>query len=187
MKKGVTLIEIMFVSAIIIVVGWLAFNLLSSGTITWHSGLASLTVQQELRRGLHSMVKELEQTSATVIDSFTNNVPANGLDYNSIILRIPQDINGDGTILDSNGQVEWSTPIAYQLIFNAQLNSFQLIRTQDAATTVLANYLPTQLSAQFKRNAATPNIIEITLRGQKSSSLGHISSGTIGGRVEMRN
>lgn len=195
MKNGFTLIELAIVIAIILIIGWVAFGLLSAGTITWHSGSASLTLQQELRRGLNSMIKELEQTGSTVIDSFANNVPANGVNYNSIIFRVPeiQDTNGNGqidaedTILNSNGEIGWSNPITYQLTFNAQLGSFQLTRVQGGATTVLANYLPTQQSAQFRRETWAPNVVLISLQGQKSSPLGHVSSASVSGRAEMRN
>lgn len=182
MKNGFTLIELAIVIAIILIIGWVAFGLLSAGTVTWHSGSTSLTLQQELRRGLNSMIKELEQTGSTVV-----NVPADGLNYNSITLRVPEDIDGNGTVLDANGQKEWSTPITYQLTFNAQLNSFQLTRTQDVTTTVLANYLPAVNSMQFRRETWATDVLLISLQGQKSSPLGHVSTASVSGRAEMRN
>lgn len=183
MQRGFTLLEVMLVVAILLIIGAIGFQLLSTGNISWESANTSLTIEQEIRRGIILMAKELERSSPSTIVG----VPADGIYYNSITFRMPQDNDGDGTIVNAIGNIEWSNLIVYQLTFNASLNSFQLIRTQGVVTRVLANYMPTAQSVRFRRTQSEPNILEINLQAQKGSSFGHVTARSITSRVLLRN
>jgi len=187
--KGLTLIELMVVVTLFVFLLGIVLGLLTFGNVSWQSGSSKMTLVQELRRGMESMVRELSQAKASTIS-----LSAGGTS-SSISFQTVRDLNGDGAISYSSGILEGlDTPdpyIAYSLSYNAALGSNQLIRTTGGASSVLANYLVDidagHPALRFNRTASSTNIIEITLSGEKKSTFGHILRGSLNGRVILRN
>lgn len=187
--KGLTLIELMVVVTLFVFVLGTVLGLLSFGNVSWQSGSSKMTLVQELRRGMESMVRELSQAKISTIS-----LSAGGTS-NSISFQTVRDLNGDGAITYSGGILEGldtSDPyINYSLSYNAALGSDQLIRTTGGSSSVLANYLVDidagHPALQFNRTASSTDIIEVILSGEKRTAFGHIVRGSLNGRVILRN
>ena len=150
-SAGLSLIELIIVVFLFSIMTGAIFMLLGTARSCWKSGGSQLSVQQDARRGLNTMAKELRQARLSTISG----VPADGTGYSSITFQIPQSISAAGTT--------WSTNIQYTV---GGLNSSQLLRTQDANQRVLANNIS---SLSLSRNAPTPDIINIALGVQKNT------------------
>lgn len=178
-SKGFSLIELMVVMVIFILVMGSVLGLLSVGQVSWQSGSSKITVTQELRRGMESMVKELSQAEISTLSL------SDGGTSNSISFKTAQDLNGDGTISFSSGELEGlratDPSIVYSLTYSASLGFNQLTKTVDGSSSVLANYLT---ALQFTRSS---NIVEISISGQKTSAFGRVLSGSLNGRLALRN
>ncbi len=109
-------------------------------------------------------------------------VPADGNWYANLTFRVPQDQNGDGTVLDSQGVLEWSSPITYSL---GGLDGRQAQRTQAGVVRILANGVT---ALGFRRQAATPSVLEINLTVLKGgSTTSFTQQASLGTRVRLRN
>ena len=171
-NNGLTLIEIIIVIFLFSIILAAIFTVLATAKTSWKSAGSQLSVQQEARRGLGVVVKELRQARLSTIIG----VPADGADYSSITFQIPEDISETGTT--------WSTNIQYSI---GGLNNSQLLRSQDGNQTVLANDVST---LNLRREAAVPDTINISITVQKSTfpGFGIIQSDiTLGSEVKVRN
>lgn len=180
--KGFSLIELMIVSAIFVFLLGAILGFISFSNMSWQSGSSKMTVNQELRRGIEFMARDLSQAKASTIS-----IPPGGTSDN-LTFQMAQDLNNDGVISFSNGVLEGLQPtdpyIRYSMVFNAPLNFNQLIKTTNGSASILANYLT---AVQFKRDLSSPNIIYLTLSGEKNSVAGHLLKGSFSGRLILRN
>jgi prepilin-type N-terminal cleavage/methylation domain-containing protein len=171
-KLGFTLVEVMLVAVLLSILLGSIFAVLNTGRISMSAGETQLTIQQECRRGLNSMVKELRQSSSLKI----TDVPANGVNYTSITFQIPANISMNSTT--------WSSSIQYSL---GGLNGTQLIRTQPGAQRILANYIS---SVIFTRSASTPNLLNVRVNARKNTFAGFTarqSDITLFSKIKLRN
>jgi len=171
-KKGLTLVEVSIVIFLFSILLTAILTLLVTARISWKSGGSQLTVQQEGRKGLGSIVRELRQARLSTISG----VPADGTSHNSITFQIPASISESGTI--------WSTDIQYSL---GGLNNSQLIRIQDGNQRVLANNIS---ALSFSRSASKPETINISIAEQKNTFPGFDiikSNITFNSEVTVRN
>lgn len=180
-RKGLTLIEILVAMFIFSIVLGALFTVLAAGRVSWNAGASQMDVQQEARKALDMMVKELRQTASAKI----SNVPADGTTYNTItfqtpIITITRDLAGK--IVDIN--INWSNNIQYSL---SGLNGRQLLRAQGGIQRILANNI---LSMGFTRNAGTPTVLNITATAQKNTFSGFTtiqSNVTLNSKAKLRN
>lgn len=170
--KGFTLVELMIVMLIFSIILGAVFAVMNIGKTSWHLGDAQVEMQQEARKGMDWMTKELRQSGSSAIIG----VPADGNFYSTITFRVPDE---DG--IDANGNIDWGNQISYSL---GGLNGQQLLRTVGGESTVLANRV---VNLQFGRQVATPNIVEITLQSQKTAIPGHLMSATLNSQIRFRN
>jgi len=155
--RGFTLIEIMVTSVVlaILIVG--LFLVLSLGQRSWLTADTGIQLRQDISRALMVMSQELKQTSASKI-----NIALNG-SASSIRFKLPQDTNGDGSIVDSTGNIEWSGYITYSL--NA---SNQVVRSVDGGTTsIIANNIS---ALTFTR--VLSEVIQIDIAASKAADTG---------------
>ena len=162
------------ISAVIAVALLVAFK---GGQISWRTGGAQMAASYEVRRGLDAMSRELLLSRSDQVD-----VPADGSWYGSIIFHVPKDQNGDGTVLDANGALEWSpTSVSFSL---GGTSGDQILRTQGPATRVLANGVQT---LQFRRVVAAPDRVEILMTVRRGSSGDFQRDATLNTTVRLRN
>lgn len=157
--RGFTLVEILVTSVILGILIVALFLVLSIGQRSWLSADVTIQLRQDIARGILSMGQELKETSPAKI-----NLTLNG-SSNSITFEIPQDTNGDGLVVDTAGNIEWSPNITYSL--NA---SNQILRTvSGGASTILANNIT---SLQFSR--IQDKVIRINITAAKTSGTGQL-------------
>jgi len=177
-QAGFSFVELMVVTGIMALVSGMLVVALRMGQQSWQVEQARMTVSMELRRGLDAMSRELASSQSGQLVG----VPADGTWYTSLTFRVPQDLNGDGTVLDANGALEWSPPVVYAL---GGTGGTQILRIQNNATRVLANGATT---LRFRRQAATPNILEISMTVLRGVNTGDFTNqGTLNTQVRLRN
>lgn len=174
---GFTLIELMVVIFIFLIISAAVYGILTIGRQSWYIGSTQVELQQEVRRGMDRMIRELRQSGQnTIVD-----VPADDSSYSTITFQIPEDTDGDGDVIDDGGNIEWGSQITYSL---GGLNNQQLLRSSGGTSTVLANNV---INLQFKRSSTTPNILEISLQAEKDTVRGRTIQLTLSSQVSLRN
>lgn len=172
--KGFSLVEALITTVIFSLIFIAAFSVMNQGLRFWHIAEVDIELQQDLRRGLMAMDRQLRQSRTSKIS-----IPADDNYYTSVVFNIPQDIDGDGDAVDASGNIEWSGNIAYAL--NADN---QIVRTTQAGSLVLANNIT---NLEFKRFSGNPEIVEIDITAQGTVVPGKTSSVSINSLVMVRN
>ncbi|MFA6378348.1 MAG: prepilin-type N-terminal cleavage/methylation domain-containing protein [Candidatus Omnitrophota bacterium] len=170
---GFTLVEILIAVSILTALILAAFQLMDVGRSSWFTNNISVELRQDIIKAFASMEKELKETRPSLVSL--------GAGDTSTILtfKIPQDIDGNGTILNSSGIIEWSDNILY-----ARNSSGQIIRTTPTATTILANNVT---ALQFTRPVSPLNLLQIDMTVQKTSASGQQLQDTGQIIIKMRN
>ncbi|MCX5696136.1 MAG: prepilin-type N-terminal cleavage/methylation domain-containing protein [Candidatus Omnitrophica bacterium] len=170
--RGFTLVEIMVTSVVLAILIVSLFLVLSIGQRSWLNADVSIQLRQEIARSIIVMGQELNETSPAKIN-ITLNSPAS-----SVVFKIPQDLNGDGYVVTTAGDIEWSPNITYSL--NAS-NRIQRA-VSGGATTIIANNIT---GLQFTR---TQNeTIQVNLTASKVSNTGRLVQDTGEFVVKLRN
>jgi len=172
--KGFSLVELIVTTAIFCLIFIVIFGIMTEGLRFWHIADANIELQQDLRRGLMAMDRQLRQTRTSQIS-----IPADDNYYASITFKIPEDTDGDGDTIDASGNIEWSGNITYSLNANSQI-----IRVCPAGALVLANNISV---LQFKRFSGNPEVVEIDVTAQGAVAPGKISAINILSLVKVRN
>lgn len=174
-RQGFSLVEALVSVFIFSLLFAALFMVLYGGQASWYTADTQTEVNQKARRPVLTMVKELRQTrSSEIID-----VPADGNNYNTITFKIPEDVDGDGDVIDALGRIEWSGNINYSL--NADN---QIIRTTPSGPLVLADNIS---SLQFMRPVGSSDVIQISVTAQKNTVWGRNLESTISSSFKMRN
>ena len=167
---GFTLTETLVATAIAAVMGGVLVAAFKSGQQTWYSGEAKMAASYELRRGVEAVSRELAASRSNQVSILNNG--------GSVTFRVPADLDGDGTILDAAGALEWSAnTITYSLAGD------QVVRTEGANTRVLANGVQ---SLQFQTVGGNLDLLEIAMTVQRDNS-GFQSQASLTTRVRLRN
>ena len=169
--KAFTLVETLVSILIFAIIAMSIFLVMSIGQRSWFTGDASMEVRQQIIIALTRMNSELAETTSSQTN-LTANVPVT-----SITFKIPHDNNGDGTVVDTLGNIEWSTPIIYSL--NA---SNQLIRSYAGTTSVIGNDIS---SLQFTNTQS--RLIQVDITAQKTDNMGKLLQDTEQSIIKMRN
>lgn len=174
MKKAFSLLELLVTVAIFFMIIGAVFSLLISGRKAFETGNVQIEVEQEARRALDYMSKELRQSSANKIQA-----PADGASSATIIFEIPWDVDGDGDVIDDlSGAIEWSDDAGVNRIgaITYSLAGGQILRNLSFTSeqSVLANRI-TVLT--FNRPVGT-DIIEISLTAEKYALTGFTLPGS---------
>ena len=169
--RGMTLLEAIVAIVIFAIIITATYLVLIVGNRSWYSTDVTAEIRQEVVRALLKMQIELVQTrpSRTSI--------AVGHSANSITFSLPQDRDGDGTVLNSLGQIEWSDNITY-----SRDGQNRIIRTVAANTSVLAKDISSLL---FNRTEDT--ILQVDINATKTSVTKQVLQDTGEITVRMRN
>lgn len=161
-EKSFTLIELMISVVIFSIILLAIFQVLHVGDISWHTGEAKVNVQQEARRALESMSKELVEADIVI--------PAEGTSTDTTTFLIPESVTG--------GVISWSPSYQYLLSGDNQL----IRQAPDGAQTILANYI-----SQVDFNRLTYDELMVTVTATKKSLKGNILTATFIRRIFLRN
>ena len=179
---GFTLVEMMVATCIFLMLVNMAFLTLNTGMNSWFSGGTSVELRSEIIKTFIAMEKELKATAPA-----QTNLPSGGM-ATSLIFHLPQDIDGDGTIVDWNGTaplykpaIEWSpTTVTYQLNANGEI-----IRTTSLGQSrIISRNI---ISLQFSRSSTVSNILQIDITAQKMDPKRRMLNDTARLIVKMRN
>lgn len=174
---GFTFIEVLAVIIISLIVMAGIFVALSAGRQSWFTGSAQVELQQETRRAMDTMVKELRQCiRATIVG-----VPNDGFSYPAITFQMPEDIDNDGDVIAADGSLEQGSQITYLL---GGLNGDQILRTSAGFTAVLANKI---INLKFKRPLGTLDIMQVSLHAEKNTLQGRLMQSGLRSQVGLRN
>lgn len=172
--KAFTLVEILVAVCIFFILIGAAFLVLNTGVSAWLAGDVEVQLRRELVKAITPMEKELKLTRAAQTNL------ASGTTSNTITFAIPADIDNDGTILDSTGQVEWSPDlVTYSLNANGEI-----VRTTAAGTTILARNIT---SLQFTRPVSPVNILQVDISARKQNIKGRVFTDISQFIIKMRN
>lgn len=155
-NKGFTILEMMIAASIFLILMAAIFMMMDVGRGSWFIGDASVELRQEIIKAFMTMERELRETGQSQINL------AGGSSSPTLTFRLPQDNNGDGTILDAAGEVEWSGPVTYALN-----GSNQVTRTMGGQTTILANNI---VNLQFSRPLSPVDILQIDITARKTTA-----------------
>lgn len=172
---GFTLVEIMVTLLISSLMFTALFIVLSSGRNSWYIGDAQVRLNEEMRKPLLTINKELRQSRPSEITG----VPADDNFYTSITFKVPEDTDNDGDVIDAAGNVEWSENITYALNANNQI-----VRSAPSGTSVLANNIS---SLQFRRPSGNPSAIQIYITANTTTVSGRNLQSNIMSSVNLRN
>ncbi|OGX15703.1 MAG: hypothetical protein A2166_02945 [Omnitrophica WOR_2 bacterium RBG_13_41_10] len=172
--KGFTLIEILVAVSIFSILIFAVFAVMDVGRSAWFTADVSAELRQELIKTFTRMERELKETAPAQTDLSSNSSSP------SLTFSVPQDNDGDGTILNSTGNVEWSGSITYALNTNNQIT-----RTASGVTTILANNITALL---FTRPASSSdNLLQINITAQRRSAIGRVAQDNGQITIKMRN
>ncbi len=172
-QKGYTLTESIIAYLVLSVMILGALQIMDVEWKSFQTSELNSSLRMQIVTTFTRMEKELKTTRPAQVNL------ASGATANTLTFHIPQDVNGDGTVLDGSGNVEWSGDIVYALN-----NTNQLTRTAGGATSILANNVT---SLQFNRPAALLDVLQVTLTASRTTSAGRTVTDTDQARVQMRN
>jgi prepilin-type N-terminal cleavage/methylation domain-containing protein len=167
---GFTLVELMVTVVIFLLLIGAVVLVFIVGRASWGIAEAHLQVHQELRRGMDWMTEELRQGGASTI----TNVPADGVWYNTIAFRKPQDV--------ISGNVVWEDNQTQYL--RGGLEGRQLLRMLGSEQMVLANDI---ILFQVRRQQVSPAIVEIALEAQRTTARGNLIDANLNFQLKLRN
>lgn len=173
--KGFTLVEIMVTTFLVLLIFTALFMVLAGGRASWYTGEAQVGLNEEIRKPLLTINRELRQSRTSQISG----VPADDNFYTQITFKLPEDTDGDGDVIDASGNIEWSGNINYAL--NADN---QIIRSAPSGSSILANSI---FNLQFMRPSGNPNTIQIYIGAQKTTVTGRTLQSNITSSVKLRN
>ena len=168
--KALTLVEMLVATVIMTIIIAALFIAMNAGQRAWFGGDTSVELRAQTIGAITVMDKELSETRP----SRTNlNIGGQG---NTVTFSIPHDNNGDGSVVDAAGNIEWSPNITYS--FNAN----QIIRTSGGVIRVLAVGIT---SLRFTRTQ--DKIMQVDITAQRTTHDGRILQDTEQAIIKMRN
>lgn len=172
---GFTFVEIILAVSIFLVLIVSLYGVMETGRGSWFRASTAVELRQEIIRALTRMESELKEVRPGLISL------AAGDTSSSLVFKLPQDIDNDGTILSvSLGQVEWSNNITYALN-----GANEITRTvQGDPAFIIAKDI---VSLEFTRPVGQDRILEILITARKTSVLRNTVEDTGGIEVKMRN
>ena len=165
-SAGFTLVEALVTVIFFSLILGACYLILLAGTDSWQVNSVKIEIQQEARKAADWIKQDLIQSGASTI----TNVPADGNWYTTITFKTTTGASG--------GNIAWSSQTTQFL-----LSSNQLIR-RTATDKVCAKDIQ---ALQFRRQAASPSIVTVSVQTQKNTTKGLTLTMTSNFEVKMRN
>ncbi|MCZ6602075.1 MAG: hypothetical protein O6952_03635 [Planctomycetota bacterium] len=165
------MIEMVIVMFIFTAAGALIFQVVQALMTSYRTGETKIQVEENLRRGMTSLLRELRQAQQATLELKLAGVivPTTGDELKFVV---PVDLDGNGTVLDDvTGDVEYSAPITFKVN-----GSYQLVREQDLnGNAVIEAAVPGEIqiigshvaSVSFTLTDIAEPDIEVTLTVQR--------------------
>lgn len=173
--KGFSIVELLVVMAIFTIICGAIFASLSSGNVLWDTGSNQARIEQEVRKSVEKIYRELKETSSSRVTI--------GGGGTSITFQVPVDSDNDGDIIDDSGQVEWGVNTITYL--RGGTNNLQLIRRSGGIDTILANDISALTFTGVP--AVNPTVVRISVTAQKTTLAQRSLTSTLTSQVQLRN
>ncbi len=172
-RRAATLVEAMVTVLIFSLITGALYISLQAAQSSWSINQAQIGLQRELRKAMEQMKKELFETASIAI----NDVPANGVWYPSIRLRRVAGLSLQGTIV-------WQSNMIQYILGGANLTELHQINSYGPTTDIVAHNIQ---SVQFRRQLATPDIVEVELIGENTTQRDDFEPYRLNFELQMRN
>lgn len=191
-RRGFTLVETMIAGSLLVSLSLLAMMWISGTTDLWWTTTTQGQVREEVLLAVRRMAADLRRGTRAAAGSPPNLVVPPAPGNTQMDFYVPADLDGNGTIIDALGNIEWdlTAPAAnvtrVTLRFDAPTG--QLQRVQNGQTTVLAADVSAAAFADAAIDAGLrPNEVRITLTVQRATPSGRVLTATSSEIVRLRN
>lgn len=197
-RTGFTLIELMVVILIFSIIVAAIFGVLTMGRQSWQTGTTQVQLQQETRKAMDRMVKELRPANLISIgagaSSMTFKVP---IDYDPEDINDPEyPYNDDNDVLDVNGDIEWGANdrindrLDWTIEYSLSISNGQILRKvfdnasieQINLRKVLANNI-----SVLSFNSVSASEISVGITAQKDAIPGRTMQSNLQSQITLRN
>ncbi len=196
-RVGFTLVETLMVSAIFAIVGVLSLQWFTNISQYWEVVTAQGDLRAHAEQALETMKRELHLATRNggaippnlAIPAAPNNT--------QITFYLPMDADGNGTIVDATGNIEWNPPcnpppppcaVPTPITYAYTAASGQITRTEGAAQRVIAHDVSTALfDDQTTDGALYANEVRIRLTTQRTTPHNRTVSAAATTRIELKN
>lgn len=166
-QKGYTLVETLMSAAMLAALLGSIVYLFVAGNQAWQINEALVIIQQNLRKAEVSLIKDLQQTGASVMSSPV----ADGTPVDSAVFRLPESVSG--------GVLNWTADdIQYYM------QSGGIVRYTNGVTRLVATHIS---DVQFRREPTTPELVHVSLTSSVTTNRGLVVSRTMTFDVQLRN
>ncbi|MCA9407412.1 MAG: prepilin-type N-terminal cleavage/methylation domain-containing protein [Candidatus Omnitrophica bacterium] len=169
-KQAFSLVEMMVTMVIFSILLGGLYASAAVGEKAWDVNAVKVELHQELRKAMEWMIYDLRQAGQASI----TNVPSDGAWYTTITFKSASGVTA--------GTIDWDAN-STQFVRGGTGNA-QLQRIRNGVTKVLALDLS---SLQFRRQAGSPNVLEVALAAQKSTTKGISVQYNLDFNVQLRN
>ena len=167
--RGVTLAETLIVVFVYSLIAFACYMVLSAGLQSWKVNQVRVELTQELRKAMDWMVDDIRQAGTSSI----SNVPADGIWYTTITFKRSAGV--------SSGSIVWSSE---DYVYSRDTTLRQIKRTKGAEVKTIAQYIE---SLQIRRQASTPEIVEVSLQAKNNPPLGPVLTVNSSFKIKLRN
>ena len=198
-KRGFSLVEVTVASAMAASMCLGLTLVMQGGNKIAQTNNDQMSTSFELRRGINSVAPDLVRTRSDQLwrpaggggwAAWANNDLAA---YNSIRFRVPQDLDGNGTVLDAAGVLEWSPNFFNFELGGANGREIQRVERTAAGVEVSRRGLAYGVTAlTFRRWPGATSVLEVSITVERGAvAPGAPTSGearpvTLSTRVRMR-
>jgi hypothetical protein len=179
----------MVASMMMAVAALVMLQFLSTQSESWRVTLT----QQELN-------DELQQVASEVNRELRNSTRAAGANPPDVSLEssedlqfyLPGDVDGDGSILDALGELEWDTGTEIQYLYDAGAEQLQRLTLQNNVPVGTTRIIGDDLTAVAFADQTTDNTlladeIRLTITGSRTTLRGRVVSASVSSIIRLRN
>jgi prepilin-type N-terminal cleavage/methylation domain-containing protein len=145
------------------------YTVLVTGKNSWEINRDRLEIQQELRKGLDWMRKDLRQAGVSTVTGTL----ANGTASSTITFQTPSGV--------VSGAATWNAAVQYHL---GGTGNTRLLRTTGGVDRIIAQDM---YQLQFTRTAANPSVVQISATARKNTPQHGLITITVATQERMRN
>ncbi|MCK9573231.1 MAG: hypothetical protein M0R20_02365 [Candidatus Omnitrophica bacterium] len=180
--KAFTLVEVLVAACIFFILVGTAFVVMDAGISSWFAGDIETNLRREIIKAIIPMERELKSTTAAQTNL------ASGTSSNTITFSIPQDNDADGTILDTQAAIEWSSDAdaaaPWTITYSLNGNN-EIIKTTSAGdVSVLARHINSLL---FTRPISPVNVLQVDIGATAQNAKGRVYNDVGQIIIKMRN
>ena len=185
-NAGLTTLEVLIASFLTALLGLAVMRNQASLSEAMEASRVQADALTEAEQALLTVTRELRAGTRTEVASPPNAlIPASPANT-TLTFYLPGDINGDGTIVDGAGEIEWVNGVPIVYAYNAGLQ--QLTRTAGGQTRVVANNVSSLFFEDRTINVTlNDDEVRIRLSIRKTTSRGMPIVGTVSGITQLRN